>query len=80
MSGPSFREYLLTRRRTFTPAGEHLTNLVKHTDFLAIQSTRDLDAFLEKHDLSKDAVVHARIVWRRYLDAKRKRRLLRVPE
>jgi len=73
MSGLSFREYLLTRRRSFTSAGEHLTSLLKHGDFLAIQSTRDLEAFLEKQNLSQDAAVHARIVWRKYLDAKRKK-------
>jgi hypothetical protein len=73
MSELSFREYLLSRRRTFTPAGEHLTDLQRHGDFLAIQSTGDLHSFLEKHNLSQDAAVHARMIWRKYLDAKRKK-------
>jgi hypothetical protein len=68
----SFREYLLSRRRSFTPAGEHLTEAIKNSAFLAIQSARDLEEFLTKHNLSPDAAVHARIVWRNYLTTKKK--------
>ena len=48
MSRLSFREYLLSRRRSFTEAGAHLTELIKNSDFLAVQSARDLEAFLAK--------------------------------
>jgi hypothetical protein len=73
MSKLSFREYLLTRRRSFTPAGEHLTELIKNSDFLVVQSGRDLEGFLAKRALTPDAAVHARIVWRAYLTAKKRR-------
>ena len=37
MSKLSFREYLLSRRRSFTAAGAHLNELIKNSDFLAVQ-------------------------------------------
>ena len=73
MSRLSFREYLLSRRRSFTEAGEYLTELIKKSDFLAVQSTRDLEAFLAKHHLKPDAAAYARILWRAYLVARKRR-------
>jgi hypothetical protein len=58
MSRLSFREYLLSRRRSFTEAGAHLTELIKNSDFLAVQSARDLEAFFAKHHLKPDAAVY----------------------
>ena len=69
----SFREYLLSRRRSFTEAGAHLTELIKKSDFLAVQSARDLEAFLAKHHLKPDATAYARILWRAYLIARKRR-------
>jgi hypothetical protein len=69
----TFREYLSTRRKRYTPLSAFLAKLIRDDDFAAISSREELDAYLARQDLEPNERSHAHTVWRGYLNAKKKR-------
>jgi hypothetical protein len=68
----SFRDYINTRRPSFTGNGRFIERAKRDEEFLNAQSWHDLEAYL----VSRNALPqrdHARQVWLNYMDARKRK-------
>ena len=73
MSEPlSFREYLRTRRTRYSPTSNFLRTLLRDDEFFAINSRKDLNAYLTLSKIPPAGQMYIQDVWKGYLAAMRR--------
>ena len=68
----SFKEYVVKRRVTNTPAGDFVADAKKAGGLENVNTLQELDTYLIMRGACGDAIIAGRSVWRGYCAAKRR--------